>query len=56
MNLIFLELMSNEEGIDSVILVTKKAVPFKGFNSENNKVKVVSMNEFVAMLKNKQVA
>ncbi len=51
-----LESMSNEDGIDSVILVTKKAVPIKGFNSENNKVKVVSMSEFVTMLKNKQVA
>lgn len=51
-----LEALSREDGIDSVYLVTKKSVPTKGFNSEGGLVKVVNINEFTSLLKNKQVA
>ncbi|WP_457933796.1 restriction endonuclease [Pseudoalteromonas sp. SCSIO 43210] len=51
-----LESMAKEEAIDSVYLVTKKPTPSKGFSNNDSNVKVVSMNEFVSILKNKQVA
>jgi len=51
-----LEAMSKEDGVDRVYLVTKKPAPSKGFNTNDGSVKVVSMAEFTAILKNKQVA
>jgi len=51
-----LESLSKEDGIDAVLLVTKKPVPMRGFKSDDNKIKIVSMNEFTGMLKNKRVA
>lgn len=51
-----LEALSKEEAIDGVYLVTKKPTPSKGFNSSDSNIKVVSISEFNALLKSKQVA
>lgn len=51
-----LEALSSEEGIDGVLLVTRKPTPIRGFNSEEKSVRIVSMSDFISMLKNKRVA
>lgn len=51
-----LEAMVEEDGIDSVLLVTKKSQPSRGLSSESSKVLVMSIQDFNSHLKNSRAA
>lgn len=46
-----LEALSEEDGIDNVILVTKNSSPVKGILSKNSKVKIYTISDFYKYLK-----
>lgn len=51
-----LEVLAEQEGVDKVLLVTKKPLPIKGINTDNSKLTIYSFNEFISVLKNEKAA